>query len=89
MDDLKTVEVVDARPEAQRQMTIQVSAASTLQQAALQSELLAATDRAPLGVFGRVRPSDTLVSDGDRIEIYRPLINDPKQARRQRASKHR
>ena len=89
MGDRMTVEVVDARADVQRQVTIQVSASTTLQQAVSQSGLLAPGDVPPLGVFGRVRGSDTPVREGDRIEIYRPLINDPKQARRQRANKHR
>jgi putative ubiquitin-RnfH superfamily antitoxin RatB of RatAB toxin-antitoxin module len=36
------------------------------------------------GVFGKLRPLDTLVQPGDRIEVYRPLTADPKQARRKR-----
>jgi uncharacterized protein len=43
--------------------------------------------RAPVGIFGRVVPRDTPVRNGDRIEIYRPLIADPKHARRQRATR--
>jgi putative ubiquitin-RnfH superfamily antitoxin RatB of RatAB toxin-antitoxin module len=44
-------------------------------------------DNAPVGIFGRVVPRATPVRDGDRIEIYRPLTADPKQARRQRSSR--
>lgn len=40
---------------------------------------------ARVGIFSRQVKLDTLVKDGDRIEIYRPLIIDPKQARRLRA----
>jgi putative ubiquitin-RnfH superfamily antitoxin RatB of RatAB toxin-antitoxin module len=44
---------------------------------------------APLGIWGRsVRP-DALVADGDRVEIYRPLAQDPKDARRERARTER
>ena len=39
-----------------------------------------------LGVFGKVIPADYELQDGDRIEIYRPLIADPKEIRRQRAA---
>jgi putative ubiquitin-RnfH superfamily antitoxin RatB of RatAB toxin-antitoxin module len=42
---------------------------------------------APIGIFGRVVSRDTPVRDGDRIEIYRPLIADPKHARRQRSKR--
>lgn len=41
--------------------------------------------RATLGIFGKVVSPDTRVRDGDRVEIYRPLVADPKEARRQRA----
>ena len=39
-----------------------------------------------LGVFGKVMTNDYVLTDGDRIEIYRPLIADPKEIRRQRAA---
>jgi len=42
--------------------------------------------RDAVGVWYRRRPPDTLLQDGDRVEIYRPLKCDPKQARRRRAS---
>jgi putative ubiquitin-RnfH superfamily antitoxin RatB of RatAB toxin-antitoxin module len=41
--------------------------------------------RAPLGIFGQLVQPDQVLSDGDRIEIYRPLAEDPKIARRKRA----
>ncbi len=39
-----------------------------------------------IGIFGRQCPGDTMVNEGDRVEIYRPLLADPKKARRRRAS---
>ena len=39
---------------------------------------------APLGIFGKRVKDDTVLHDGDRIEIYRPLVADPKDARRKR-----
>ena len=39
---------------------------------------------APLGIFGKRVKDDTVLRDGDRIEIYRPLVADPKDARRKR-----
>lgn len=39
---------------------------------------------AKMGIYGRVVPQTTLVEDGDRVEVYRPLIADPKDARRRR-----
>jgi uncharacterized protein len=39
----------------------------------------------PVGVYGRVLDRDHALTDGDRVEIYRPLLIDPKEARRLRA----
>ena len=41
--------------------------------------------RASIGIFGKVVSRDTRLREGDRVEIYRPLIADPKDARRKRA----
>lgn len=40
----------------------------------------------PLAVWGKVVQRDTVVRDGDRIEILRPLVNDPRDARRELAT---
>lgn len=37
------------------------------------------------GVRGQLCAADTVIRDGDRVEVYRPLVADPKQVRRQRA----
>lgn len=84
------VEIVYA--EAQRAV---VKSLSLPQGANLeQAMLLAAQDAdfkgvdlsgAALGVFGRLARRDQVLNDGDRIEIYRPLAQDPKSARRKRA----
>jgi uncharacterized protein len=42
-----------------------------------------------VGIYGRVVPPGTIVRDGDRVEIYRPLVADPKELRRARAAKKR
>ena len=44
-------------------------------------------DQLRIGIWGRVRPLDTPLRDRDRIEVYRPLTVDPKEARRQRYAK--
>ncbi len=41
--------------------------------------------RNKLGVFGKLKPADTVLRDGDRIEIYRPLQADPMESRHRRA----
>jgi putative ubiquitin-RnfH superfamily antitoxin RatB of RatAB toxin-antitoxin module len=42
--------------------------------------------RCPVGIYGKRARRDTVLADGDRVELYRPLKVDPKQARRQRAT---
>ena len=42
-----------------------------------------------VGVWGRLCPADELLREGDRVEIYRPLLADPKDARRKRAQRPR
>jgi putative ubiquitin-RnfH superfamily antitoxin RatB of RatAB toxin-antitoxin module len=41
------------------------------------------------GVWGREKPLHTLLRDRDRVEVYRPLLVDPKESRRQRYSQHK
>lgn len=43
-------------------------------------------NRNKVGIFSKIVPLDTLLKDGDRVEIYRPLLVDPKQKRRLKAS---
>ncbi len=45
--------------------------------------------QAPRGIWGRVQPDDRLLRERDRVEIYRPLQVDPKEARRLRYRKSR
>ena len=44
-------------------------------------------DECDIGVFGKVIPAEYELNEGDRIEIYRALIADPKEVRRQRAAR--
>lgn len=46
-------------------------------------------DAAPTGIFGELRDRCTVLRDGDRVEIYRPLRIDPKEGRRERAQRLR
>jgi len=48
-----------------------------------------ATEGLHAGVWSRVRPPDTVLRDGDRVEVYRPLTVDPKEARRLRYKRQR
>jgi uncharacterized protein len=89
MADSITVEVVCATAECQWLRKITLPAGSRVIEAVEQSGILQAMpemalDPTRLGVFSRrVSPDDTL-HDGDRVEIYRPLMLDPKDARRRR-----
>jgi len=86
------VEVVYALPEKQYLLKVRLAQGSTVEQAIAASGILELrTDidlaKNKVGVFSRpVKLIDT-VNDGDRVEIYRPLIADPKELRRQRAEK--
>jgi hypothetical protein len=44
-------------------------------------------ESSPVGIFGKLMPKDQILADGDRIEIYRRLMQEPKLARRARVSK--
>ncbi|MGH8474452.1 MAG: RnfH family protein [Methylococcales bacterium] len=86
------VEVVYARAERQALLEVQVEAGSSVQ-CAIQSsgilDLFPEIDlaRNRVGIFGVVCALEQKVQSGDRVEIYRPLIQDPKEARRRRATK--
>ncbi len=41
----------------------------------------------PVGIYGKKKTLDTVLRDRDRVEIYRPLVADPKDSRRRRAAK--
>jgi uncharacterized protein len=89
MPDSISVEVVCATAERQLLRKVTLPAGSRVIEAVQQSGILQAMpevafDPSRLGVFSRrVLPDDTL-HDGDRVEIYRPLTLDPKDARRRR-----
>jgi hypothetical protein len=84
------VEVVCAMPHRQVLRRISLPAGSTVIQAVERSGILqemveVAFDPLRLGIFSRRVAADDLLHDGDRVEIYRPLTLDPKDARRRRA----
>ena len=86
------VEIVYAQPQRSiaKSLTVQPGAriADALAQAA-SDQAFSGVDfsGAAVGIFGKVAPRDQLLKEGDRIEIYRPLLEEPKLARRQRASR--
>ena len=89
--DTITVEVAYAKPHEQVIVPVEMPAGSTLRQAVEQSRLAERfaeidLDTIKVGIFGRLKKPDQVLQAGDRVEIYRPLIADPKEVRRQRAA---
>jgi hypothetical protein len=85
-----TVDVVFARPERQILRSVRLPAGSTVEDAVAASgfaDELGNPGPGPVGIYGKAVPARTIVRDGDRIEIYRPLRADPKDLRRARAAK--
>jgi len=81
------VEVAYADPQRQVLLAVAVAAGSTVADAIAASGILAQLPGfvpAGIGIFGRLVEPDTPLRDGDRVELYRPLQIDPKQARRNR-----
>jgi putative ubiquitin-RnfH superfamily antitoxin RatB of RatAB toxin-antitoxin module len=85
------VEVVFARPGRPTVRSVPLPAGSTVEDAiaasGLAEEFRLGSGR--VGIFGKVVPGKTLLNDGDRVEIYRPLQADPKDLRRVRAARKR
>jgi putative ubiquitin-RnfH superfamily antitoxin RatB of RatAB toxin-antitoxin module len=85
------VEVVYALPERQEMVHLRLPEGATVQRAVEASGLLQKypdidiAKRNKLGVFAKLVKPDAPLRDRDRIEIYRPLIADPKDVRRKRA----
>lgn len=98
--DLISVEVAYALPHTQKIIALLVKPGTTALQAAQQSRI---TDYFPeidlanaaMGIFGQALgtkglapAAEHVLHQGDRVEIYRPLVVDPKDARRRRAGKN-
>lgn len=89
-----TIEVchAPAPPQPVVLLTLAVPAGTTLRNAVMRSGILEQLpgvdpEQCKCGIWGKLKPPDTLLRDRDRIELYRPLIADPKEARRRRARK--
>jgi len=86
------IEVVYALPNQQVAVRLDVPEGTTVAEAVMLSQLL---EKFPdikldgqnkLGIFGRLTKPDTALRQGDRVEIYRPLLADPKEVRKRRAA---
>ncbi len=93
MSAVKTinVEVAYAEPERQQIIPVNIDEGTTVGAAIVQSGILMAfpdldIENSKVGIFGKLTTMQTQLQDGDRVEIYRPLIADPKEVRRQRAA---
>lgn len=90
MPDTLSVEVVLATPERQVLLTVNVEAGSSVADVIARSGVesqfpdLAVAELA-VGIWGRRVSLDSTVNAGDRVELYRRLVIDPREARRQRA----
>lgn len=85
-DDNLTIEVAYATADRQRVVSLTVAPGTTLREAVRLSGITDAfpeidAEQCPLGVWGTALDSDKVVCDGDRVEIYRELIHDPREAR--------
>jgi len=94
MPDQKTmtVEVAYALPEKQTVINLQVKPGTTMLEAIKLSGILEQhpeidLSETKLGIFSKISPPETVLREKDRVEIYRPLIADPKESRRKRAEK--
>jgi putative ubiquitin-RnfH superfamily antitoxin RatB of RatAB toxin-antitoxin module len=88
------VEVAFALPDEQKIVALQVPLGTTVYDAAVMSGIVdhfegLQLEGTPMGVFGKAvkKPKEEKMIQGQRVEIYRPLTIDPKEARANRAAK--
>ncbi|KZY38511.1 RnfH family protein [Oleiphilus sp. HI0081] len=88
------IEVAYAAPDKQKILTVEVKPGTNVFDGAKNSGIDKVFpeidfDKADMGIFGKAvrKPLEQELKEGDRIEIYRPLMIDPKQARLNRAAK--
>lgn len=85
------VEVAYARPDSQLIVPVEIEPGATALTAIEQSGILYIypeidMELAKIGIFGKVCNKDQVLREKDRVEIYRPLIADPKEVRKKRAA---
>lgn len=93
-DAMVRLSVCYARPDAVFLKEVSVPAGTSVEGAIRASGLTEAYPEvdpttARVGIYGKLKTAETLVREGDRVEVYRPLTADPKQARRKRVQKTR
>ncbi|WP_018234065.1 RnfH family protein [Thioalkalivibrio thiocyanodenitrificans] len=90
-DEQISVEVAYARPDVQVIVPVSVPPGATVEDALRASEIRERfpeidLEKVKVGIFGKLTKRDTVLKPRDRVEIYRPLIADPKEVRKQRAA---
>ena len=91
MPDQMMIEVAYATPKKQMIIPVLVKNGAKVKEAIELSGILTkfqniSLDDHPVGIFGKLTTLDHILRDRDRVEIYRPLIADPKEIRRKRAA---
>lgn len=96
-DNMKIrIEVAYALAARQVVVPVELPAGTSMYDAVVQSRIAAQfppgeidADRTPMGVFAKVEPNPRarVMADGERIELYRPLVADPNDSRKERAQK--
>ncbi|EPJ43796.1 MAG: hypothetical protein OFPII_39170 [Osedax symbiont Rs1] len=88
------VEVAFAGQKVQKILTVEVAEGATVYEAAVASNIVALfpeidIESVPMGIFGKGirKPREQVLRAGDRVELYRPLVADPKVIRARRAEK--
>ena len=92
MTETIKVEVAYALPDKQAIVAVDVSPGTTALEAARQSGITEKfegidLDNAKLGIFSKVVSPTQVLREGDRVEVYRPLVADPKEVRKARAAR--
>lgn len=89
------VEVVYATAERQVLMALDVEPGTTMYDAVVRSRIAEQfpgqidPERIPMGIYAKIEPNPRarVLQDGDRVELYRPLMVDPNDSRKERAQK--
>lgn len=90
--DMIKVEVAYALPHKQMLIPLSIKKGSTVYDAAVESGVADKfpdidLETIPMGIFGKAerKPKERVLNEGERVELYRPLIADPKEVRKRRA----
>ncbi len=88
--DIIHVEIAYAEPQHQAIIPMDVPSGTTVMEAVRHSGIVDEfpqldVDKCKLGIFGKLGQPEQLLKNGDRVELYRPLIADPKEVRRKLA----